>query len=233
MMGRTHQLIGATTAYSITAIADTRPIPTVITVAVGWFASPLPDKDFLIRRGQLWVRRYQITLGVLLLAAAGFLATLFPPVLLAIPVALGVRAFPLVEHRGVTHYLVTLIVFAALVLFIAAMVAWALAGNITAGFAAGYGMHIFADGCTISGVKMLAPFYDKPIHLLPEGMRIRTDGNVEHRGLVPAIIVGCWALLATRYGTAIATGIWITVGVSLLIQKRPLSHWAQLPLKGR
>jgi membrane-bound metal-dependent hydrolase YbcI (DUF457 family) len=54
-----------------------------------------------------------------------------------------------------------------------------LAGDIGLGLGLGVLLHQMADAMTISGVPLAFPIHSRDLHLLPEGMRIRTDGPME------------------------------------------------------
>jgi membrane-bound metal-dependent hydrolase YbcI (DUF457 family) len=79
MMGRTHQLIGATTAYTITAIADTRPIPTITTVLAAIAASRLPDTDLWLPGIRHRGPTHWIVTGIVVTTFVLFVAALFLP----------------------------------------------------------------------------------------------------------------------------------------------------------
>lgn len=77
-----------------------------------------------------------------------------------------------VKHRGLTHWLITagaLIVGTAYVLD-----GYQYGMAITVGLAVGYLSHLVADGCTLQGVAFLWPVWRDDLHLLPQGLRVRT-----------------------------------------------------------
>lgn len=106
-----------------------------------------------------------------------------------------------IDHRKLTHYLVT----AAAVVYGAwygSSELWPLdAERITRGVATGYLMHLLMDGFTRDGVPFFWPLLRRPIHLLPEHppawlrlprrlaeakLRIKTGGRLD-----TAVMLGC------------------------------------------
>lgn len=84
-----------------------------------------------------------------------------------------------IDHRKLTHYLVT----AAVVIAGAWMAADALAPGsavlVAQGVACGFLMHLAMDMCTRSGVPLFGPVWRGDVHLLPVGWRPRTGGLVD------------------------------------------------------
>lgn len=106
------------------------------------------------------------------------------------PVSWALRAlsfvlFRTVGHRTLTHSLLGVLIFAALISPLAALVP-----GLYAALLAGYASHLFADALNTRGVPLLWPM-GKPFRLLPGG--VRSGGASE---LVVAVIV----VLATGYG---------------------------------
>lgn len=97
------------------------------------------------------------------------------------------------RHRGPTHWLLTATLVCLVVGVVAGMVvqtepyAW----WILAGVAVGYGMHIAADCCTVSGVPVLGPFRKRPVWLLPRGWRFVTGKSGDS---LLAILMGAASL---------------------------------------
>ena len=106
------------------------------------------------------------------------------------PVSWGLKAlsfvlFRTVGHRTLTHSLLGVLIFAAIVSPLAPIVP-----GLYVALLAGYASHLFADSLNIRGVPLLWPM-GKPFKLLPGG--VRSGGAFE---FVVAIVV----VLATGYG---------------------------------
>jgi len=107
-----------------------------------------------------------------------------------------------IRHRGpATHSLLACVVFAA-----AIAVGVTLAGYpgyallVAGGMGLGVVLHQLADALTISGVPLLWPAVRDDVHLLPAGLRIRTDGSVEAL-LSFVLLAGLLGFLWMTYGT--------------------------------
>ncbi len=106
------------------------------------------------------------------------------------PVSWGLKAlsfvlFRTVGHRTLTHSLLGVLIFAAIVSPLAPLVP-----GLYAALLAGYASHLFADALNIRGVPLFWPM-GKPFKLLPGG--VRSGGAFE---FVVAIVMA----LATGYG---------------------------------
>ncbi len=106
------------------------------------------------------------------------------------PVSWGLKAlsfvlFRTVGHRTLTHSLLGVLIFAAIVSPLAPLVP-----GLYAALLAGYASHLFADALNIRGVPLFWPM-GKPFKLLPGG--VRSGGAFE---FVVAIVM----VLATGYG---------------------------------
>jgi membrane-bound metal-dependent hydrolase YbcI (DUF457 family) len=100
-----------------------------------------------------------------------------------------------IDHRTVTHYLLT----AAAVI----MGAWLAAREllpeyalmVAYGVATGFLTHLVIDACTRHGVPLFWPLWRRDVHLLPAGWRVRT-GDARDT-LVMALSLGAVVLAAT------------------------------------
>jgi membrane-bound metal-dependent hydrolase YbcI (DUF457 family) len=92
------------------------------------------------------------------------------------------QRIPFIEHRGpLTHspYMAVWFTILSMVALAFATGSVQLAGDIGLGLGLGVLLHQMADAMTISGVPLAFPIHSRDLHLLPEGMRIRTDGPME------------------------------------------------------
>ena len=106
------------------------------------------------------------------------------------PVSWGLRAlsfvlFRTVGHRTLTHSLLGVLIFAAIISPLAPLVPGLYAALIT-----GYASHLFADALNMRGVPLFWPM-GKPLKLLPGG--VRSGGTAE-------IVVAALVIAATGYG---------------------------------
>ena len=99
--------------------------------------------------------------------------------------ALSFVLFRTVGHRTLTHSLLGVLIFAAIISPLVAFVPDLYAALIT-----GYASHLFADALNTRGVPLLWPM-GKPFKLLPGG--VRSGGASE-------FVVAALAVLATGYG---------------------------------
>jgi membrane-bound metal-dependent hydrolase YbcI (DUF457 family) len=88
-----------------------------------------------------------------------------------------------IRHRGITHSALA-----------CALVTWAAVAIGVSGLAIGYVSHVVADACTPAGVRALAPFSRRAVHLLPKRARIRT-GSVRELLFGLAFAAACAALI--------------------------------------
>lgn len=79
-----------------------------------------------------------------------------------------------IDHRGLTHYLVTAAVLIGGVWLAAVELVPEYASLVACGVATGFVMHLLMDGCTRAGVPLFGPVWRRDIHLLPADLRIRT-----------------------------------------------------------
>jgi membrane-bound metal-dependent hydrolase YbcI (DUF457 family) len=93
------------------------------------------------------------TAATLGLAAAAWVGSTLPDADLALHL----------RHRGITHSVAACLA-----------VTWLAVLTGFLGLAIGYVSHVVADACTPAGVRALAPFSRRPVHLLPKAARIRT-----------------------------------------------------------
>jgi len=111
----------------------------------------------------------------------------------------------ILPHRGPSHWLVSSLLAMAAFGVLGAGGYWVLSRvdglrlgplNVIYGtqwliaFGAGYALHILADSCTVSGVKMLMPVSGKRVHLLPKPMRFKYDNPIQFVYVVGAWVVG-------------------------------------------
>ncbi len=192
MMGESHFILGAAvTTTGLVAMGHTPgnigPGHFALAVGLGALVALLPDIDspdtkirqiFGVGRQQArrnlrrWQRKDLIT-NALNVARYGisrfldFLAFLLP-------------------HRGPTHWLIVAATltygFYVLCLWLGWPLLWWRA------FVLGYSSHLFADMLTVSGVKLFAPFYNKPVGL--PFLRARTGSWQEQAWL--------WALVGLQ-----------------------------------
>jgi inner membrane protein len=81
-----------------------------------------------------------------------------------------------VEHRGLTHYGLSMLVIIA----VSALIGWGVGyGDVGLALGLGYLSHLVADSMTIDGIPLWAPFSEKRFHLLPKLLRVRSGGPVE------------------------------------------------------
>ena len=165
MKNVTHEMIGASGALAVCAIAGVDALTSAGCVAVSVLGSRLPDADkhgSKIHRKTRWERRNP------LIALLGFIARM-PLVLFA----------SVVRHRGATHWLSTGAAVTVICGVIAVAVDGVLVLPVAAGLGAGYTLHLLADACTPHGVPLLGPFSTRKRHLLPKGRRIPTGSGRE------------------------------------------------------
>ena len=87
-----------------------------------------------------------------------------------------------VRHRGPTHSLLALALFACAALAIVSVLHWSPIYALA--FSLGYAVHIASDMLTISGVPLFWPFSKKHHSPLPRALRFRTGGWPEKGVLV-------------------------------------------------
>ena len=105
------------------------------------------------------------------------------------------QRIPFLEHRGpVTHspWAAGLFTLCAIIALAFTPLGPALAVPLGLGLGAGVLTHQLADALTLSGVPLLWPLRTDDLHLLPSGLRIRTDGSME-------TIFGAMLALAVAY----------------------------------
>ncbi len=80
-------------------------------------------------------------------------------------------------HRGPTHWLLVAATLCYAMYRITIWQSWD--PLVWQAFTIGYFSHLVADGCTKSGVKLFAPFYDKAVGLPFSFLRVRTGSPQE------------------------------------------------------
>ncbi|MCI0394814.1 MAG: metal-dependent hydrolase [Chloroflexi bacterium] len=211
MMGRTHQLLGATlTAGTYIALgAPALSLDFGLGLAISMLASVLPDIDGDSGRvGRIrgdpmprtmmgignrqtrwrvrgaWKRLWRSPgLGV---ALARFFVWLYHLFWRQVAVLVNL-ASRLLGHRGVTHWGITWLAL-SLLAFVAAHSSQGFTSAYleypllpALAFSISYGSHLLGDMTTRSGVTVLFPFSSRRYHILPEGMRLRTGSWFETR----------------------------------------------------
>ncbi len=182
MTGAGHLTIGLSVSVATLAIAGQHITlsQAVVALAIGGVASLIPDLDaphsmlksrILANGRPAIIRSASIRASIieqLIITLGGMVEVvlrLFLYLLLAIP------SFFL-QHRAITHYLITPLVSWLLL----SIIFWyfnqpQLFGLI---FFVSYCSHILGDMCTYSGVAALKPFYSETLYLLPKKWRFRT-----------------------------------------------------------
>lgn len=84
-----------------------------------------------------------------------------------------------IDHRKLTHYLLTAGAVIAGAWFAASELVPEHAAMIARGVATGFLMHLAMDGCTRSGVPLFWPVWRRAVHLLPARLRVRTGGGMD------------------------------------------------------
>jgi membrane-bound metal-dependent hydrolase YbcI (DUF457 family) len=161
----THQIAGVGLAAVAGAALDVPTTTAVVLVSAAWLGSLLPDADMA---GSRVYRRTRVERRHLLARAVGAL------------VRLPLRLLVLLPHRGFTHSLAACALAAVAVTALVGLVAPTVATAAGIGLAIGYGAHIAADGCTPSGVPLLAPVSKQRHWLLPKPARIPTGSLREY-----------------------------------------------------
>jgi membrane-bound metal-dependent hydrolase YbcI (DUF457 family) len=171
LMGKTHTLIGGTSAVVACRLFGVQNASAVVFVGTAVIGSVLPDADdadATIHQPTALEKRYE------LLGGLGFIARL------------PLRLCVLLPHRGPTHWPPTC---AGLVYALEQFVAWVVA----AGMGLGYALHLAADGCTKDGIPL---WPGQRLWLLPRVLRIRTGKKAEGV-LVLLWVVGTVMVLAS------------------------------------
>jgi membrane-bound metal-dependent hydrolase YbcI (DUF457 family) len=101
-----------------------------------------------------------------------------------------------IDHRKLTHYLVTAVALVGACWYASTHWKPELAVALTGGLAVGLLQHLAADGCTLSGVPFFGPFLRRCLHLLPRPMRVRTGSCVDTA--IGLAAVGLTVYLAVR-----------------------------------
>lgn len=169
-MGRTHALIGVSSLWLLTFIPNVLTPDTLAPLAAcAALGALLPDLDARSSTVKyLSIARIQP----------------FAPVAVILSRDLG--------HRGATHSLMGLGVFAVLILPIGFFYQWPL----WTALSLGYISHLAADACTKSGIPFLHP-NRKRYHLLPRDWRF-TTGSLAEDALVPIIALAILFLLFSQ-----------------------------------
>jgi len=170
MMGRTHALIGLSSLWLLAFLPDVLTpdslAPLAVCVALGALLPDLDAQSSLAKH--LSIARIQP----------------FAPIAFVLSRDLG--------HRGATHSLLGLVVFALLILPLGIFTQWPLWTALVLGYAS----HLAADACTKSGIPFLHP-HRKRYHLLPYGWRFTTGSQAEDV-LVPLVALAILFLLFSQ-----------------------------------
>jgi membrane-bound metal-dependent hydrolase YbcI (DUF457 family) len=161
----THQIAGVGLAAVAVAALDVSTATGGALLGAAWLGSILPDAD--LARGRVH-RRSLIERRVPVLRLVGTVARL------------SVRWLVVFPHRGLTHSLAACAVATVFAGGLVSFVDPQLGRAAAAGVVIGYGTHLAADACTISGVRAWAPFSRKRRWLLPARARIRTGSVREY-----------------------------------------------------
>lgn len=221
MLGRTHNVIGVSTAVGVGIAAQRGWVVTGGLAVAAYAGSRLPDKlegGILSHRGPT----HRLWMGLVVGAAVAYGVTRlwhwkwFVDNVLAGPRAVGLHTDALL-HVGTAVAIV-----------------------VGAGVALGYIMHLLADMCTIHGLDVSG----RRVHLLPHGLRIRTGGAPEH--LLRTLILFAWvavpALVLFGCGAAKTcadrdAGVWASANAhqqglpdGLNTTVRPGTTWPRLVL---
>lgn len=183
MLGRSHAIFGA--ASTAVALMDVGLLPQqriglfLVGCAVGTIAALLPDIDspnatirttFGVGREQSWreLQRWQNKnlFEVAFDAIQWFVARILDIIHRFLP------------HRGPTHWGITFVGLTGVVWLLGYWFGWP--WYYAFAFGVGYASHLVADGVTIAGVRLFAPFYKRSIHFVPRAWTIRTGSWHEY-----------------------------------------------------
>lgn len=166
-MGRTHALIGISSLWLLAAIPHTLTPDTLAPlVACAALGALIPDLDARHALAtHLSIARIQPLAPIAVILSRDW------------------------GHRGATHSLIGLSVFAALMLPLAFLWHWAAWATLLLGYVS----HLAADACTKSGIPLLYPGR-KRYHMLPKNWRFTTASLAED-ALVPIIALAILFLL--------------------------------------
>lgn len=208
MIVRAHVAVGIAIGGLVAVAVGQSPQSLVVALPVAVAASALPDVlDSNTQAGRRYVglSSKQITrdanraikrggVEAVLGTAVALVRTLLAAVLDTIS--------HLIPHRGLTHWMLTCVCLSVMIGVGAMMVqdSVAVAALAALSFFGGYLTHLLADSMTIAGVKLLAPFYNRPLHLLPKPLRFRFDSPVQW--FVVAMVWGGVVLLAGEVAVA-------------------------------
>ncbi len=170
MMGGTHALIGVSSLWLLAFVPSVLTTDTLAPLAAcAALGALLPDLD-----------AQSSTIKYLSIARI----QPFAPVAYVLSRDLG--------HRGATHSLLGLFVFALLML----PLVWIWPWPYWVALSLGYASHLAADACTKSGIPFLHP-NRKRYHLLPRDWRF-TTGSLAEDALVPIIALAILFLLFSQ-----------------------------------
>ncbi len=199
MMGESHMIFGA--AATTTVLVTLGYTPTnvgaghfVLAVGLGALVALLPDIDspntkirqiFGVgsRQARNRLRRWY---------RKDILTNLWNLFRYAISRVLDLLAWFL-PHRGPTHWLVVAMGLTYGFYWLSRQYGWPLLW--WRAFAIGYVSHLFADGMTVSGVKLFAPFYDQAVGLPVRFLRVRT-GSWQESTMLILLLLSCLGWLA-------------------------------------
>ena len=178
MMGENHAILAAVSTATVLVATGHPPAVEgwphfLLAVGLGALVGLLPDIDSpntLIRQifglgsRQAWNRLKQWprqNVFVNLFNVLRFVMSLFLNLLAEI-----------LPHRGPTHWLVVAIGLSGLVYWASWWYYWP--DRVWLAFVTGYLSHLLGDSVTIRGLKLFAPFYNKPVRLPISWLRVRT-----------------------------------------------------------
>jgi inner membrane protein len=121
---------------------------------------------------------------------AGALAILYEAPLLLVRVVLAIIVdiiAGLLPHRGVTHWGLTWFLLSVLAVLVSILAGWVWV--YAAAFSAGYLLHLLGDAMTESGVRLLAPLHNRPIHIIPKMFAFNYDSPIQW-----AVVVMVWGM---------------------------------------
>lgn len=92
-------------------------------------------------------------------------------------------------HRGATHWLLIALLLSGAMFWLAPAVGLPKLGL---WFAAGYFSHLLLDMLTTNGLRILSPFYNRTIYLLPKKLRVRTGSWLEQGVRAWLLVLVVW-----------------------------------------
>lgn len=207
MTGAGHLIIGGALITPIIMNSNLSPAEVVAGFAVGLTASVLPDIDAnnSILQVALDYRKPKI-LNTLFSKRQrkGLIGGLLYEFLAIIEIFIRfilksfieiVKSFT--KHRGIVHSLFFLVASSLVLNIVLTLLELNLIYTLL--YIVGYGSHLLADACTVSGLRLFAPFSNKPIHLLPKGSRVRMGRKMSVEEMMIVSIVAASSFLITMW----------------------------------